>query len=435
MKTAFLVLSAWLTLTATEAPAERLAIRNVHLVDARSTSPIPDKTVIIDGERIVQILEASDGVSADRIIDGAGGFLIPGLWDMHVHLQHIRPESLSQFVHYGVTQVRDMGITPEGLDAIDKLDLSIRPEVFSAGFMLNSARWSALFSQVYSPAEIEQEMDRRIIIESADQAASALQRVRDSGANLVKVHFWHDQPEVFWAIAEQAEQVGLPIAIHDPGPAFDYPGLAAAGIDSLEHIDGMLSHRLRGLSATERARIYQAMADSGVHFTPTLSMIEGLSRLPDGTDPAVRLDPLRIHPEGFPIDAALEEFWLSVMKMVPAQAPDWSMFEGDLQYLIEARTHGVRILPGTDLGVPGVFPGIGLLTELKLLVEHLKMTPHEAITAATLIPAEWFGIEDRFGTIEPGKLANLVLLEQDPTKDIHAVDSIVHVFLRGALAR
>lgn len=435
MKTAYLVLAAWLALTATHATAERLAIRNVHLVDARSTSPIPDKTVIIDGERIVQILKASERASVDRIIDGAGGFLIPGLWDMHVHLQHIRPESLSQFVHYGVTQVRDMGITPEGLDAIDKLDRSIRPEVFSAGFMLNSARWSALFSQVYSPAEIEQEMDRRIIVESAEQAVNAVQRVRDSGADLIKVHFWHDQPAIFRAIADQADDVGLPIAIHDPGPAFDYEALAAAGIDSLEHIDGMLSHRLRGLSATERARIYRALADAGVHFTPTLSMIEGLSKLPDGADPAVRLEPLRVHPEGIALDVPLEEFWLSVMKMIPPEAPDWSLFAGDLQYLIEARTHGVRILPGTDLGVPGVFPGVGLLTELKLLVEHLKLTPHEAITAATLTPAEWFGLEDTIGTIEPGKRANLVLLEHDPTQDIHALDSIVHVVLAGSVAR
>ncbi len=420
---------------AADASAASLMIHNVHLVDGRSPTPTPGKTVLIEGDRIRLVTDSSEGVSANRTIDANGGYLIPGLWDMHVHVQHIEPESLAQFVHYGVTQVRDMGITPEALAAIDSQNSLSRPEIFSAGFMLNSARWSQLFSQVYGPGEIQQEMQRRIVVGSSGQATSAVERVRDSGAAVVKVHFWHDQPELFQAIAAQADRVGLPIAAHDPGPAFDYDQLAAVGVDSLEHLDGMLAHRLSRLSAAQRGRQYRVLADAGVHFTPTLSMIDGLSRLADGTDPDSRLEPLRSHPDGLPLDRSLDTFWASVMKMIPPEAPDWSTFQRDLQFLIEARTHGVRILAGTDLGVPGVYPGISLIEELELLVQHLGMTPHEAITAATLVPAEWFGIEDILGTIEPGKRANLVLLKDDPTASIDALDAIVHVILDGAIAR
>jgi imidazolonepropionase-like amidohydrolase len=430
------VLAAGLGLAAAPyALAASLAIQNVQLVDARSPSPIAGKIVFIEDDRITRITDGNEPITADRVIDANGGYLIPGLWDMHVHLQHIEPASLSQFVRYGVTQVRDMGITPEALAALHGVEGSLQPEIFTAGFMLNSARWAQLFAQVYSPEDIAQEMARRIVVATAEQAAGAVERVRDSGATLLKVHFWHDGRDLFRTITEHADQAGLPVAVHDPGPAFDYEFLAEASVASIEHLDGVLTHRLSRISAIERGRQYRRLAEAGVHFTPTLSMIDGLAKMPDGSNAQDRISPLAIHPDGVALDPSLEAFWLSVMKMIPPQAPDWSMFERDLQFLIEARTHGVRILAGTDLGVPGVFPGIGLLTELKLLVEYLKMTPHEVITSATLTPAQWFGIEEVIGTIEPGKRANLVLLEQDPTASIEAIDSIVHVILNGEVVR
>ena len=97
----------------------------------------------------------------------------------------------------------------------------------------------------------------------------------------------------------------------------------------------------------------------------------------------------------------------------------------------EMHAEGVTVMAGTDTGATMVFPGSGLLQELMLLVDKCQFTPKEALSTATIIPAKFFGIEDRLGTLETGKLADMVLLNEDPLADIANLRSIEGVMLNG----
>lgn len=424
----------WLALSV-PAEAARLTLRNVHLIDARSSEAGPLRSLLIEDGRIAAIL-AADASTDGAVIDGAEGFVVPGLWDMHVHLQEIDAATLAQFIHYGVTQVRDMGSDPKTLSALAETasrEGIAMPEVHASGYMLNSPRWKALFTQVYSPTDLETEMSRRLVVDSASAARLAVQQIAEAGGRFVKVHFWHDDPAVFGAIARAAATAGLPVAGHDPGPAFDHAALARLGIGSIEHLDGLLGHRMKDLDAAQRSAAYRGLADAGVHWTPTLSVIDGLVRMAEHEGDGPRSDILAAHPDGWPIDASLRAFWHKAERMLPPELPGWSIFQADLRRLREARLFGVQVMPGTDLGAPGVLPGYGLIRELKLMAKHLDMQPREVLASATLLPARWFGLETELGTLEPGKRANLLLLGANPLISLDAFEQINQVVLQGRL--
>jgi imidazolonepropionase-like amidohydrolase len=102
-----------------------------------------------------------------------------------------------------------------------------------------------------------------------------------------------------------------------------------------------------------------------------------------------------------------------------------------LRHVREMHAAGVRVMAGSDVAVLNIFPGLSLHDELRLLADSVGMTPYEALASATRRPAEWLGLGDSVGTIAPGKVADLVLLEADPLADITHTRRIAAVVLRG----
>jgi len=204
-----------------------------------------------------------------------------------------------------------------------------------------------------------------------------------------------------------------------------------AGQSSIEHI---LLPPLDKLTEQQRSELFKRFVESGMAAVPTLVNGEKSLFVPYAAAAAVvedsdgKIDPRRKYLSGY-----LIEDWREQLAERKSSPPiDWAKMAPRLRRdLKEMHRAGVRIMPGTDVAVLLIVPGFSLHDELQLLVQELGMTSAEALASATLRPAEFFGMQDSLGTVEAGKLADLVLLDADPLEDIRNTQRISGVVLNG----
>jgi hypothetical protein len=197
-----------------------------------------------------------------------------------------------------------------------------------------------------------------------------------------------------------------------------------AGQDGAEHGFPLW---LDSLPRGDRMAFWRQLAARDVGVVPTMvTVTESVMRpleyfraLVDDTSEAVH--PLRPY--------------LSAFMILERRAHFERALPTGLKHLREMRQAGVRIMAGSDVAVLNIFPGATLHEELRLFVDSVGMTPMEALASATQKPAEWLGLADSVGTIESGKVADLVLLDADPLADITNTRRIAAVMLRGKLFR
>jgi imidazolonepropionase-like amidohydrolase len=398
-------------------------------IDATRATVRPDTTVVIRDDRIVSVTPAVDAaIPSDAIIvDGRGKFLIPGLWDMHVHLAKAGASALPLFVANGVTSVRDMGGDyAEVLKWRTEILAGQRlgPRIKTAGPILESARH---VEGMLRDRTIEPVARTRIGVANTEAAGPAVEFVAGLGADFVKVRTVASL-ETYRAIAAAAKRGGLPLVGH---AAASPDEMIRAGQRSIEH---MLIPPLDKLSEQQRSELFKRFVESGIAAVPTLVNGEK-SLFVSYTDAAAivddsegKIDPRRKYLAGY-----LIEDWREQLAERKSSLPiDWKKMAPRLRRdLHEMRRAGVRIMPGTDVAVLLIYPGFSLHDELQLLVRELGMTSAEALVSATRRPAEFFGMQDSLGTVEPGKMADLVLLDADPLEDIQNTQRIRGVVLNG----
>ena len=443
----------------------RFAIESVTIIDpgARSANAarITDQTVIVVGDRIERVGPSAE-VSVPkgtRTIDGRGRFLIPGLWDMHVHpddpeiwelLQppaHLRDLFMPNFVAWGVTGIRDMGgdwqVIQDWRTRIDAGSL-VGPRIVAAGPLVDGPEPSWLGS---------------VAVDSPARGRAAVDSLLAEGVDFIKVYGQLPR-EAFFAVVTRAHERGVRVAGHVPDGVSLEEALEA-GLDDQQHLLKMqrvfsdwpsIMAQLREIADTfprERLRLeaarlaeanydeemarayYRRMAESGIWATPTL-VVWRRNAFYDPDDPTV-VPWLRYVP------AYLREWWtpevnIHLRNATPESAEAlrsyyrlWVRIAGELA------DEGVRLLAGSDTGGnPHLIPGLSLHEELDLLV-GAGLTPLEALRTATLNPALYMGMDIELGTVEAGKLADLVLLDADPLTDIANSRSISAVVYRGTL--
>lgn len=421
-----------------------VAITEVAIVDVEHGRATGPRTVLIGADRIVAISAPGEArIPAGMVrVDGRGKFLIPGLVDAHVHLFNLashRPPaewSLPLYVAQGVTAVREMSTDADGIETIRRWRREadrgerIAPRILAAGIAVSG----------HSPEE------------AAHDAEAAI----DAGADFVKV--FSEVPAAHWqAILEVARRRSKPVAGHVPA-GVTLRAAAAAGQRSDEHlmqayeacssIEQPLIDERRGLGGKALAalrdaqearaldafdphacaRTGQTLAKTGQVQVPTLvipHMEAGRPRAAPDVDPRwryLRADERVRWRRGLAdldakADAQAEKRWLVSRRIVSA--------------LHDA---GVAILAGTDAPMPYIYPGFALHEELALLVES-GLTPSEALNAATLAPARFFGLDATTGSVDVGKAADLVLLDADPLLDIRNTRRIDAVLLGERLLR
>jgi imidazolonepropionase-like amidohydrolase len=454
-----------------------VALTHVSVLDVRTGSVRSDQTVIVTGTRIAAVDQAGRvAVPAGAlIVDATGKYLMPGLWDMHTHI--IDPDTpgtpdvvFPLLVANGVTGVRDMGSAD--LDSIIAIRSALRAGARLGPRMLLAGKALDGLPAIFPPDEI--------LVRTPAEGRRAVDSLAARGVDFIKPYEML-QRDVFLAIVDAAKQHRLPLAAHVP-LALDAGEASDLGVRSFEHLRNIelacssLADSLRtarvlvlareasrpdttglafgwslgyGPGALVRAQIHREQrprARETFHAARCDALLRRLAR--NGTwqdatlvaDDVARLDTmatvratLRYVPE------ATRALWERTVAGWDATGTHGA---GRGRADIEAQAawylklvglmakRGVGILAGTDISNPYLIPGFSLHEELGQLV-RTGLTPLEAIRAATLNPARYLAATDSLGTVEVGRLADLVLLDADPFQDIGNTRKIRAVMLNG----
>ena len=406
------------TLLLAQAPVTpaSIAITHVTVIDTANGSAQGDMTVVIGGNRIIRMGD-SGTVTLPRDVpevDGRGKFLIPGLWDMHVHVfntDRAGSDNSSEYlfpllVANGVVGIRDMWSDPEDIQLAGRWNTEIEagrllgPRVMVSSRIVDGEPPSLPFS---------------LVVRNAEEAREAVRELKAAGAGFIKVDS-NLSRDAYFAIADESRRQGIPFEGHVPSTAT--PAEASdAGQRTIEHLTGIpaaCANRQVGLSydATRCAALADRFRRNGTWLVPTGVVFWR----PAGVDANARR---RYAP---PQGAGGLDRQPPTFDQVAAP--------GFRQALRQAG----RFLAGTDLSIrrPWLLPGYSLHDELALFVEQ-GHTAVEALQAATLNAATYRAALDDSGTVEPEKRADLVLLDADPLADIRNTTKINAVILNGRL--
>ncbi len=440
--------------------SQSLVIENVTVIDASGSPPKPGMTVIVESGRIAAVSRSKKAHIPKNavVVDGVGKFLIPGLWDMHAHgtADSSAPWTHLLFLANGVVGVRDMFGPPDAhawrATQVSNEDPS--PTIYLGSPVVDGAnpRWP-----------------NSIVVTDDAQGRQVVDQQQQRGADFIKVYDKLPR-SVYYAIADEASKRGISFEGHVP-ESISAEDASDAGQKSIEHLtrvalscskeENAIAEELRKQEATFRAPhattaqkmdsgkrindLHQRVVDTYDDATaqalfarfvkndtwqcPTLTLLQAQTEDPPPADDSR----LKYLPE-----ADQARFEAGYWKDFPPVARVWTVkvtrseFGESLKIVGSMYKAGVSILAGTDAMNPQCFPGFSIHDELALLVEA-GLPPLAALQAATRNAAQFMGQLDRRGTIESGKIADLVLLDKDPLADIHNTRTIQAVVLNGRL--
>ncbi|MEM7203854.1 MAG: alpha/beta fold hydrolase [Planctomycetota bacterium] len=413
---------------ATTAP--RILVQHARVLDAAGTGWLDGHSVLVDGDRIVAI-DHADALAAapgDRTIDAEQRYLIPGLWDLHVHLSKLRRPALPLLVLHGVTAVRDLG---GELAEVRAWQQAIRggqlagPRIWTAGPYLEAPQNIArmLRENVVEPVE-----RARIGVRDPEHARAVVRDLAAQGVDGLKVRTVANH-ETYLALAQAAAAAGLPLWGHaqELGPDL----VLRAGQRSIEH--GFLPP-LAAHPASERRARCRELADRGTALVPTMTAWWHSILVPrDEIEAVLRAatpgrNGMRPYVAAFTLADWREQLVERTDGALRLYRSLLTHYRSDLK---DMRDAGVPILPGSDCGVLLIQPGASLHDELGLFVTELGMAPAEALAAATRGASALLGVDAEFGILRPGARADLVLLEADPLADIGHVKAVHGVMAAG----
>jgi imidazolonepropionase-like amidohydrolase len=420
-----------------------LHIADVTIIDVKGGPPQAHRCVIVRDDHIVDVTDAeqcSKGQHDSAVrIDGQGKFLIPGLWDMHVHMvfgnwfPRGKEVTLPLFVANGITGVRDMGGELEVLQQWRK-EISagtlIGPRIVMSGPMLDGP-------QPRFPSSIA--------ITTPEDGRRAVDDLKKRGADFIKLQSLIPRDAVF-AIADEARKQGITFVGHVPD-SVRASEMSNAGQKSFEHLIGIFegsspledqfikgtkteSQFLSTYDPKRAEAVFALLAKNQTWQCPTLVWERG-GNLIDETDFAH--DTRAKYVPAYWKDVTWKRFTDQVEHDFNTDdlATRKRFVAKELEVVNAMHKAGIPFLAGTDTP-PGVyiFPGFSLHEELQRFVAA-GFTPLEALQTATLNPAKFLGMENRLGTIEKGKLADLVLLDANPLDDISNTQKIAAVIVNG----
>jgi imidazolonepropionase-like amidohydrolase len=438
MKLAALVLALTTVVWGKSKPTEKVFVfTNVNIVDTRGGPTKERVTLVVKNGRITGI--APIGLIEESrntiVINANGKYLIPGLWDMHVHSAFNDPvwdEKLIYplYVANGITGVRDMGGVLESLEQrrqhIERGEV-LGPRIIFAGPFLAGGKGDS----------------QSIAVNTPEEARNAVEMLKKKHVDFIKV--LSVPRDAYFAIAEQSKKEHVYFVGHVP-PSVSMAEASSAGQRSIEHLSGFAlaasseetQLREQMLHAKDRATYFDAGRRAVETYDPAKAsaLISLLAKNNTWQVPTLVWTKTQAAPEtAFPeflkyVPASIRSQW----KAQNTPADQLAEYQRDVAQgpttVRQMRQAGVRFLAGSDGPDPMVVPGFSLHRELELLVDS-GFTPLQALQAATLNPSQFLGISDKYGTVEKGRVADLVLLDADPLIDIRNTTKIAGVMVEG----
>lgn len=404
------------------------------VIDLARGERVPDQTVVVVGARVAAVGPSAGPrrlrpPAGARVVDGRGGYLIPGLWDMHVHVLGRGREAtlFPLLLAHGVTGVRNM-------HAAVPLDSAVRVRAAVAAGQVLGPRLVLSGPLVDGPTPWAHA--GALVVATPEAARRAVDSLADEGADFIKVY---DAlaPAAYLAVTVEAARRGLAVAGHIPRRVRPEQA-AAAGQRSVEHLYGLVpacgggppgagAGRAAAPDSGRCRAVVDAFGRHGTYQTPTLALHRAQA------DPAAVLaDAARMTL----VAPATRERWRGLFAATIRSDSARRRLTADGRARLGAvgalHRAGVPILAGTDVGNPLLVPGASLHDELALLVEA-GLTPLAALRAATLEPARYLRATDSLGSVSAGALADLVLLDADPLVDIGNARRMRAVIANGRL--
>ena len=414
-----------------------VVIRDCSVLDVAGRKMLADQTVVLDGGKVRAIgtLEAPvETPPGATTIAAKGKFLIPGLIDAHVHLVHVLDsckvtgdEVLPLFVAAGVTAVRDIG---------DEIVAETLVSRFAEVFPEKAPRVFRCSPLIDRDPPFHRDIGRAVT--DVAKVPEFVDEMAGWGVTSLKIYVGTPR-EIGRAVIIEGHKRGLRVAGHLG--AYAAQDAVADGLDALEHIWSIFnyiippeeSHRpdhrsTLDLGNTKAKELIAALVKRQTFVDPTLVVFRNMILLNDQ-------QAYSGHPDNLVVPARLLRHWNGYKARSNLRPETLATRRGEFgkyqQLTGILQKAGVPLLAGTDAPEPFVTPGFSMHQELELLVES-GLSPAEALQSATLHNAQALGQSDRLGTIEPGKLADLVLLDANPLESIAHTRAISKVF-RGGL--
>lgn len=405
-----------------------VAITNVSVFDSVKEQMLPSQSVVIEGDRI-QAVGPSVPIPEDAmVVDGRGQFLIPGLIDAHVHLVHLSDrthvtgdEFLPMFLGAGVTSVRSTGDTLEPQKRIAEFadqNPDLCPRVYLASPLIDG--------------DPPFHKDVGLAVTKVEQVPILIDELQQAGVTTLKMYVGTPR-EIGQQVIAEGHRRGLVVTGHLG--FYSAQDAVADGIDCLEHIWSVLDYIIpRGetrcscdLSNPRAVQLIAAINEHDVAVDPTLVVFRNTVLLGDQSE-------FIEHPDNARVPERMRVGWQNLLKerqflpeTVALRRAEFRKYQELTGVLYRA---GVTLLAGTDAPEPLVCPGLSLHQELELLVES-GLPPGAALNCATINNARILKQDKNLGSIEAGKLADLVLLRSDPIKDIRNTRNISKVIRAG----
>ena len=408
-----------------------LVINDVTVIPVDGSAPIANATVILRDETIDTVGVGLAIPPGARIVDGQGKYLIPGLFEMHAHTSKTRASALGLYIANGVTTVRDVGGDHEELlrwRREIRAGTRVGPRLVIAGPYLESADNVDRMRNT-PPEEMVEPVERtRIPVGSPARAQFVVDSLAKLELDFLKIRTVQDRA-TYMALNAAAESHGLALVGHTFGITAEL--ILEAGQDGIDHF---LFPTLDSLTRESRMAHWKQFAERGVAIVPTLLVVHGAAFRSPASLQAVVDDSLgEVDLRRRYISRFMNLDWMEQMleQLTDERAAYRPIYESTVRNLREMHEARMMVLAGSDVAVISVFPGFSLHEELVLFVDELGMTPMEALESATLKPAEFLGRADSVGSIKPGMVADLVLLDANPLQDIRNTASIAGVVVRG----
>ncbi len=392
-----------------------LVINDINIVMVKKNQVLKNRQVVIQNGRITAINNANFPVDENiKVLNGNGAYLTPGLFDMHVHVYDRKYLMLN--LAYGVTSVRNLNGKKMHLRWRDELQNEqwLGSNLYLSSPILAGKGTHALNQEILSPQEGRAEVNK----------------AKANGYDLIKVYGYLDA-DIFEAIIDEARLINIPVAKHGPHPAKDSDWSYVSGLQSLEHVEDIFQGPLNYQFDHQALQtIAQKLLDANVPVVPTLETFDHLTQLSNAKQTfidSLRLDYL--NPLYFDIESHFTiARWLNDDKKQSAYHLKKQQFLFEIVRVLNE--YKVKLLVGSDAGTMYTLPGIATHNEM-LLLRQAGLSNFEVLKAATINAAQALKIEHDYGSVEIGKVADLILVIQNPLNDIQVLKAPYAVIKKG----